>query len=134
MKKFLFSLTVFLLLALPLAITSVWAKDSPQSFPPPPPNQAPGGFSGPGPEETTVEKARQRPDDSYVILRGQIVRHLGNDKYLFRDSSGEINLDVDRDKWMGQTVTPENTVVIHGEVDRDWNSLEIDVDSLAAVK
>ncbi|MDR1083701.1 MAG: YgiW/YdeI family stress tolerance OB fold protein [Deltaproteobacteria bacterium] len=133
MKKLLLSLA-FLLLALPLAVTSVRAADSPQSFPPPPPNQTPGGFSGPGPEETTVEKARQKPDDSYVILRGHIVRHLGSDKYLFRDSSGEINLDVDRDKWMGQTVTPEDTVVIHGEVDRDWNSLEIDVDSLAAVK
>ncbi|MDR0549090.1 MAG: NirD/YgiW/YdeI family stress tolerance protein [Deltaproteobacteria bacterium] len=93
-----------------------------------------GGFSGPGLAPSTAQEAIKARDDSYVILKGQIVRHLGKDKYLFRDVTGEINVDIDRDKWLGQTVTPETTVEIRGEIDKDWNSVEVDVDQITIVK
>jgi uncharacterized protein (TIGR00156 family) len=96
--------------------------------------QPEGGFSGPGLEVTLAAEASKLRDDSYVILRGNVIRHLGKDKYVFRDSSGEINVDIDRDKWLGQTVTPETVVEIRGEIDKDWNSVEVDVDRIVIVK
>lgn len=93
-----------------------------------------GGFSGPGLESSSVEQARGMRDDAQVILRGNIVRHLGKDKYLFKDETGTINVEIDRDKWGGLTVTPSDVVELHGEVDKDWNSVEIDVDRVVKVR
>jgi uncharacterized protein (TIGR00156 family) len=69
-----------------------------------------------------------------VVLKGNIVRYLGKDKYRFSDSTGEINVEIDSDKWLGQNVTPEVVVEIRGEIDKDWNSVEVDVDSLKIAK
>ena len=66
-------------------------------------------------------------DDTRVVLRGNIVQHLGKDKYLFQDASGTIRVEIDDDKWQGQTVTPSDIVELHGEIDKDWNSVEVEV-------
>ena len=73
-------------------------------------------------------------DDSYALLRGNITQHLGKDKYLFKDATGYIHVEIDQDRWGGQTVTPQDIVEIHGEIDKDWNSVEIDVDRIIIVK
>ena len=91
---------------------------------------AAGGFSGPGLAPTTAKEAATLRDDARVVLRGSIVQHLGKDKYLFKDDSGTIRVEIDGDKWGGQTITPKDAVEIHGEVDKDWNSVEIEVDRI----
>ncbi|WP_304122834.1 NirD/YgiW/YdeI family stress tolerance protein [Mailhella massiliensis] len=91
---------------------------------------AAGGYTGPGPSVSTVEQAKKMRDDTHVTLRGRIVQHLGGDHYLFKDETGAINVDIDHKRWQGQTVGPDDLVEIHGEVDKDWNELEIDVDRL----
>ena len=93
-----------------------------------------GGFSGPGPAVVTVEQARSMRDDSVVHLRGTIVQHLGKDRYVFRDQTGDITVDIDNDIWAGQQVGPQDIVEIFGEVDKDWNSVEVDVDRLVKVQ
>ncbi|MDR2055192.1 MAG: YgiW/YdeI family stress tolerance OB fold protein [Desulfovibrio sp.] len=89
-----------------------------------------GGFTGPGPSAMTVREALGMRDDAVVTLRGNIVRHLGKDLYVFKDSTGTVNVDIDNDIWRGQDVSPKDTVEITGEVDKDWPSLEIDVQRL----
>lgn len=91
---------------------------------------AQGGFSGPGPALTTVEQAKNLKDDARVTLRGNIVQRLGDEEYLFRDNTGEINVDIDDKRWQGQQVGPSDLVEIQGKLDRDWNTLEIDVKRL----
>jgi uncharacterized protein (TIGR00156 family) len=93
-----------------------------------------GGFSGPGISISTVQQAVSMRDDSHVILRGNILRHLGKDKYLFKDATGSVNVEIDNDKWQGQTITQDDTVELYGEVDKDWNSVEIDVDKVVKLK
>ena len=95
---------------------------------------ASGGFSGPGIAVSTVEQAKGMRDDAHIVLRGNITQHLGKDKYLFKDQTGTITVEIDHDKWGGQTVTPETTVELRGEVDKDWNSVEIDVDRVIVVQ
>lgn len=90
-------------------------------------NKAGGGYSGPGPALVTVEQAKNMSDDAYVTLKGYIVQSLGGEKYLFKDSSGVVNVDIDHKRWQGLNVGPEDMVEIHGEVDKDWFETEIDV-------
>ncbi|RXK13561.1 TIGR00156 family protein [Halarcobacter mediterraneus] len=89
-----------------------------------------GGFSGPSISKTTIEQAKTLKDDKPVVIKGKIIKHLGKDKYLFSDSSGEITIEIDHDDWRGVNVGPEDTITIYGEIDKDWNSIEIDVDSV----
>ncbi|MDR2259593.1 MAG: NirD/YgiW/YdeI family stress tolerance protein [Azoarcus sp.] len=94
---------------------------------------AQGGFVGPSavPEAKTVGEAKSLPDDAKVSLRGNIVRGLGDEKYLFQDATGKIVVEIDDDLWRGQTVEAKDTVEIRGEVDRDWAiSVEIEANSL----
>jgi len=79
----------------------------------------------------TAAEVKTLRDDAKVVLRGNILRKLGDEKYAFRDQSGEIVLEIDDDLWRGQTVTAQDTVEIRGEVDRDWgNSIEVEADSI----
>lgn len=79
---------------------------------------------------TTVEQAKNLNDDTKVTLKGQIVESLGGKKYLFRDQTGEIVIEIDHDKWMGQTVAAQDIVIIYGEVEKGRNKIKIDVDNI----
>ncbi len=92
-----------------------------------------GGFTGPGGGTTTVESAKSMRDDAWVTLRGNIVERLSDDVYTFKDASGTINVDIDHKRWNGVTVGPQDLVEIQGEVDKDWNSVEIDVKQVTKV-
>lgn len=89
-----------------------------------------GGFTGPGPALSMVKEVLTMRDDSKVTLRGNIVRHFGGDRYLFRDQTGSIQVDIDHDKWKGLRVGVADMVEISGEVDRDRKDVEVDVDRI----
>lgn len=93
-----------------------------------------GGFSGPGPAPVSVKEALNMWDDSFVILRGNIVQHLGDDKYLFKDATGTIRVEIDHDEWYGQNVTPANTVELAGEIDKEWGKVEVEVKRITVLK
>ena len=92
------------------------------------PGVAKGGYSGPGPAIATVEQAKSMWDDSHVTLQGNIVQLLGKDRYLFRDATGTVVVEIDHDEWGGQNIGPNDTVELYGEVDKEWMSVEIDVE------
>ncbi|QCT22306.1 YgiW/YdeI family stress tolerance OB fold protein [Jejubacter calystegiae] len=124
MKK---SVLALLFAAATLTTTSAMAQNGGFSGPDTQSTQRQGGFVGPNVSNTTVEKAKGLRDDSWVVLEGSIVRKVGKELYEFRDASGSVNVDIDDDIWGGLTVTPKDKVRIEGEVDKDWNSVEIDV-------
>ncbi|EFC1482020.1 YgiW/YdeI family stress tolerance OB fold protein [Escherichia coli] len=96
---------------------------------------SPGGFSGPTSSAvTSVAEAKKQWDDAWVVLEGNIIRQVGHELYEFRDSSGTIYVDIDNKYWMGQIVSPGDKVHIEGEVDKDWNSVEIDVKNIRVLK
>ncbi|HDF5700753.1 TPA: YgiW/YdeI family stress tolerance OB fold protein [Klebsiella variicola] len=92
-----------------------------------------GGFTGPSGAVTTVANAKSLRDDTWVTLRGKITERISDDLYKFRDASGVINVDIDHKRWNGVTVGPQDTVEIQGEVDKDWNSVEIDVKQIRKI-
>jgi uncharacterized protein (TIGR00156 family) len=87
---------------------------------------ASGGFTGPS-TVVTVEQAKALKDDAKVTLRGTIESHIGGENYIFKDASGSIEVEIDDRRWAGQTVSATDRVEIFGEVDKDWNSIEINV-------
>jgi uncharacterized protein (TIGR00156 family) len=85
------------------------------------------GYTGPGLEPITVTDAKRLRDNSQVVLQGKIERFLGDEKYSFTDASGTITVDIDDRLWYGLSVNQDDTVIISGEVDKDFLSIEIDV-------
>lgn len=67
----------------------------------------------------TVADAKDKADDTIVVLQGQIVKALGHDKYQFTDETGEIILDIDEDDFNGVTVTEGEMIEITGEIDKE---------------
>lgn len=90
-------------------------------------------FNGGLVSATTVAQAKDLADDSWVVLRGQIVRQVGKKDYIFKDDTGEIQVEIDHKKWRGQSVTPDDLVEISGEIDKDWGSIEIEVKSIKVI-
>ena len=94
-----------------------------------------GGFQGPttAVDADTVAKALKCWDDTPVVLTGNIVeRRAGSDdKYMFRDATGQMLVDIDHELFVGKTVTPQTKVRIFGEVDKDMmKPTKIDVKRL----
>ncbi|MFH4853913.1 NirD/YgiW/YdeI family stress tolerance protein [Vibrio diabolicus] len=78
----------------------------------------------------TVKDARNATDDSAVVLTGHIVQSFGNKTYLFKDNTGEIEVEIDNEDWMGLDVGPNDKVTIRGEVDSEWTNKQIDVETI----
>lgn len=93
-----------------------------------------GGFNGGLSAITTVEQAKQLSDKTWVVLRGKITKQIGKKDYLFIDSTGEISVEIGQREWSGQSVTPNDLVELAGKIDKDWNSVEIDVKSVKVIQ
>jgi uncharacterized protein (TIGR00156 family) len=97
-------------------------------------------FTGPGATQQaapalvrSVAEVLAKPvNDQNVELTGTLVRQLGRETYLFRDATGEIQVEIDREDFPGGQPVSENTrVLISGEVDtRVLKAPEIDVETL----
>jgi len=114
--------------------------------------QQSGGFNGPSAQEpqtqaaspqggftgttalSTVKDAQSMKDDQWVMLEGFIDQRIDHDKYIFRDNTGTLNVEIDGKRWQGQNVSPKDKVRIEGKVDKDWNSVEVDVKSVTLIK
>jgi uncharacterized protein (TIGR00156 family) len=83
---------------------------------------ASGQFSGPGgwPAGNTVAAATTLPNDAPVVLEGHIVQQLHRKRYLFRDPTGEITVEIGNKKWMGRRVGPEAKVRLIGKIEKRW--------------
>lgn len=95
--------------------------------------QVGGGFVGPDgsvPAVITIQEALKLSDNTRVTLQGQIVNKLGDEKYTFKDATGEVVIEIDDEDWKGINVTPENTLIISGEIDKEvFEATKVDVDS-----
>jgi uncharacterized protein (TIGR00156 family) len=106
-----------------------------------------GGFSGPtqsgttgqqgftGPVMiTTVAEAQKLRDDAKTFLRGNVVSHLGGDRYMFRDETGEFVVKIKPNRWIGISAGPSDLVEIYGEVERNLFRFEyFDVKSIRRI-
>lgn len=85
---------------------------------------------------TSIAQVLKNPvDDQPVVLRGHIVKKVGNEKYLFSDGTSEIRVDIDDKHFVNMKVDAKAKVEIRGEVEKDFmETPEIDVDAMTLVK
>ena len=70
------------------------------------------------------------PDNTPVTMRGMITKNMGDNIYVFEDSSGTIMMEIDEEDWNGQTVRVDDIVTVYGNVDKGSDYVEIDVNSI----
>lgn len=86
-----------------------------------------GGFNAGQSSVVTIKQAEEMKDDSWVTVRGQLEKQVGDEDYLFRDQTGTMKVEIDDKRWNGVTVSPTDRVELTGELDKDFNSIELDV-------
>jgi len=86
-----------------------------------------GGFQPNSASVVTVKQAEEMRDDSWITVRGTLEKQIGKEDYLFRDASGTMEVEIDHKRWNGLTITPKDQVELTGELDKDFNSIELDV-------
>ena len=81
-----------------------------------------GGYVGNSVDSAikTVSQVKDEQDDAWVTVKGNIVKKLSKDKYLFKDSTGEIVVEIDSKYWQGVEVNEKDVVELSGEVDKDY--------------
>lgn len=85
---------------------------------------------------TTAREVREFPiDDHEVALKGHIIKRIGHDKYLFRDATSSIRLEIDAPVFPKEDFDDKTLIRIRGEVDsQTLNEPQIDVDHIDIVK
>lgn len=79
----------------------------------------------------TVEQVRAAGDNAPVIMQGYLLRQNGENSYVFQDTTGTINVEIDAEDWGGLTVSPTDMVEVWGEVDKNGMSMvEVDVSAI----
>jgi uncharacterized protein (TIGR00156 family) len=82
----------------------------------------------------TINEAQNLPHDSWVVLTGNIVFSLPKPHdYTFRDSSGEITVDIGPKEWRGLSVGVSDRVEISGEVKRERGQFFIKVHAIRKI-
>ena len=79
-------------------------------------------------ESVIVKTVDDALNATLVRLDGQIVKQIGKKDFLFKDASGkEIQIEVSKKAWNGETIAPQDNIQIIGKVDKEWNKTEVDV-------
>ena len=73
-------------------------------------------------------------DDQIAVVKGKITKRISEDKYLFKDKTGEMVVEIDYKYWGGLQVNEKDTLELTGKVDKDYNSVVLDVFSVKKAK
>ncbi|WP_447970239.1 NirD/YgiW/YdeI family stress tolerance protein [Nitrospira sp. M1] len=91
-------------------------------------------FRGAGSADVrTVSAAQEAIDDSWVSLTGTIVRQVSAERYLFQDATGTMIVEIDHEKWGNVQANPQTTLHISGEIDKEWTTTELEVETVEVV-
>ena len=95
------------------------------------------GFTGIGPgtgtnaqvHTVTANQVKSLREGTLVILTGNIVKSLGREKFTFRDSTGEVTIEIDSNLWvfLDLSVSANDLVEIRGEIEIQNRIAVVDV-------
>src|SRR5262245_12668963 len=77
-----------------------------------------GCASSPTPSNITVGEALAVPDDSKVVVTGQVVQQIDSDHYLLRDNTGSITAQIDESLLGKVKIAPDARLRVGGSVDQ----------------
>ena len=92
----------------------------------------PQGFDNPN-VGTVAAVSKNAYDDQWVTLRGRLTNYLGHERYEFTDATGSIEVELDDDRnW--SHICKDQLITIYAKVDRDLNSVELEVKEATPAK
>jgi uncharacterized protein (TIGR00156 family) len=80
----------------------------------------------------TIARARELPANTWVTLTGSIIRSLGNDQYIFQDSTDTIKVAITDQAWNGTDFKPNMQATITGKVELNGSGIRINVAQVKA--
>ena len=83
---------------------------------------------------STIKEVLNMYDEQIATIQGNIVKRLSKDKYLFKDKSGEMIVEIDYKYWAGLHVNEKDILQLTGKVDKDYNDITLDVFMVKKVK
>ena len=77
-------------------------------------------------------QAQALSHNTRVALQGNIIFGLGGDRFIFRDSSGDMVVKIESNRWGGLYIGPLDRIEINGVLKRDDRAgrIELDVSSI----
>ena len=79
---------------------------------------------------STVQSVQNMPENTMVVMQGNISKRIEKDKYMFNDNTGEMMLEIEGYAWNGQDVAPTDVVTVVGEIYKDGNMTIVEVDEV----
>ena len=86
------------------------------------------GFTGPSAESTnnsgpyyqavTIAQAMTLPNNSRVVLTGNLLNSPRRNYYTFRDTTGEIVIEIEQKYWGGISAGPNDRVQIYAKLEK----------------
>lgn len=80
---------------------------------------------------SSVKSIVSMSDDQNIVLEGYIVKQIRSEHYIFKDATGEVEVEIDHEDFKGFAVTASTKIRITGEIDKEWNKTVVDVHHLA---
>ena len=77
---------------------------------------------------------RRSKKTNTLVLVCDHTKRLSDDKYLFKDKTGEMVVEIDYKYWAGLQVDEKNILELTGKVDRDYNAVSLDVFLVKKIK
>ena len=68
----------------------------------------------------SIDKAKKLKDDTWVEIKGNIVSRVDEDQYIFSDGKTKILIEVENNVWLGRKITPKRSVIVYGEIEKDF--------------
>lgn len=90
-------------------------------------HQHQGGFTPHNSPIISVHDLTKLKDDEHITLEGVIEKQVGKHDFIFTDSTGSVEVEINRRAWMGQNITPTDHVKLFGTVDKSWDTDQIEI-------
>lgn len=98
---------------------------------PPSPHKIEDGYRGTEDERVmTVKFAKTMHDGATLSLRGNLIHHIGGERYIFRDSTDQIETIIPKSVFDGREVKPDQMISINGTLDKKMKPLAMRVDRI----
>ena len=82
------------------------------------------------PKPMTIKEVWDLPNNTQVVVEGNIIKDLGPGKYALAQGSDEIGVKISDEVWGGKPTGEKDLVVVHGKTVKDGRMMEIEASKI----
>ena len=83
---------------------------------------------------SSISEALKMKNNTNVVIEGNIDKKLSDDKYTFKDNTGSIIAEIDKEAWGVINSNTKEKIKLLGEIEQENNTTIIDVDKVKPIK